>query len=179
MEWKPLVKQIVGAVLAVFVCFILQTTVFSRLELAGVSPNLMLMLTSFYGFMWGQREGTLVGFFCGLLLDIFFGQYFGMYALIYMTIGFVNGLFRRFFYGDDVKLPLLFVGISDLLYGFIVYGALFLPRGKSEPLSYFMAIMMPEMLYTLILSFILYFAVIQLKRWEEKTEKRGDVRLVR
>ena len=56
------------------VCFLLQTTLFQTLSLASISPNLLIVVTSAFGFMRGRKEGMWTGFFCGLLLDIFFGS---------------------------------------------------------------------------------------------------------
>ena len=69
-------RKIIEALL-IIVCFILQCTVFQTLSLAGIVPNLLLIVTSSLGFMRGEKEGMAVGFFSGLLTDIFFGQLFG------------------------------------------------------------------------------------------------------
>ena len=57
------------------VCFILQCTVFQSLALANIAPNLLIIVVSSFGFMRGRTEGMWIGFFCGLLVDIFFGFY--------------------------------------------------------------------------------------------------------
>ena len=44
----------------IFVCFILQCSVFSNLAFAGIIPNLMIILTSSFGFMRGEEEGLLM-----------------------------------------------------------------------------------------------------------------------
>ena len=56
-----------GAVMAllIIVCFILQSTVFQALSLAGISPNLLLIVTTSLGFLRGEKEGMAAGFFCG------------------------------------------------------------------------------------------------------------------
>ena len=95
------------------ICFLLQTTVFKALTFANISPNLLIIAVSSFGFMRGRKEGMWVGFFCGLLIDIFFGNLIGIYALIYMYIGFINGFFQKRFYPDDIKLPMLLIGGSD------------------------------------------------------------------
>ena len=87
-------------------CFILQCSVFNSISFAGIIPNLMIILTSSFGFMRGEKEGLWIGFFCGLLCDIFFGSFLGFYALILMYIGYLNGKFCRIFYPEDIKLPL-------------------------------------------------------------------------
>lgn len=102
-------------------CFVLQTTLFKTLSFANISPNLLIIAVSSFGFMRGKKEGLWVGFFCGLLIDIFCGKYIGLYALIYMYIGFINGLFQKRFYPDDIKLPMLLIGGSDLFYNLVVY----------------------------------------------------------
>lgn len=66
-------KRKIVIVLMILVCFLLQSTVFQSLSIASISPNLLIILTSAYGFMKGKKEGMAVGFFCGLLEDIFFG----------------------------------------------------------------------------------------------------------
>ena len=66
-------RGIVTAVL-VFICFILQTSVFELIKLAGITPNILLILISSVAVMRGQKPGMIVGFFCGLLMDIFYGS---------------------------------------------------------------------------------------------------------
>jgi rod shape-determining protein MreD len=95
-----------------------------------------------------------------------------------MLIGYLNGFFRKLLYGDDIKLPLLLVSISDIIYGFAVFVFMFLSRSKTNLGFYVGSVILPEMVYTLIVSFLLYFVVFKLNQWLEKKEKRSD-RLVR
>ena len=81
--------------LVIYVCFLLQTSIFSRYRLAGVTPNILICVVATYGFMKGRRHGIVIGLFTGLLLDIFSGTLFGFYALVYMYIGLLNGLFKK------------------------------------------------------------------------------------
>ena len=53
----------------ILVSFLLQSTVFQTLSLGSICPNLMVVVTSSFGFMKGKKEGLGVGFFCGLLED--------------------------------------------------------------------------------------------------------------
>ena len=78
----------------VTICFLLQSTLFQALSFASISPNLLIVAVSSFGFMRGRKEGMWIGFFCGLLLDIFYGSVIGFYALIYSYIVYVYGFFR-------------------------------------------------------------------------------------
>lgn len=42
--------------LLIIICFILQCTVFQALSLAGIVPNLLLIVTSSLGFMRGEKR---------------------------------------------------------------------------------------------------------------------------
>ena len=90
----------------------------------------MSILTASFGFMRGEKEGLIIGFFCGLLSDVFFWKLFGVYALILMYIGYLNGKFSRIFYPEDIKLPMALIVVSDLSYGIVCYVLMFLLRGR-------------------------------------------------
>ena len=75
-------------ILAILVCFILQTTVFQGLAIGSIVPNLLLIATISFGFMQGKVTGIWTGFLCGILKDIFYGNLLGFYALIYLCIGY-------------------------------------------------------------------------------------------
>ncbi len=157
----------------IFVCFILQSTVFRSLSFAGIVPNLLIVLTSAYGFMRGENEGMVIGFFCGLLIDIFFGDILGFYALIMMYIGFLNGKFNMIFYPEDLKLPLGLIVISDLSYGMVCYILLFMLKGKFDFLFYFTNIILPELVYTMIITCLLYPILLIVNKRLERRERRG------
>ncbi len=62
--------------LIIFVCFLLQTTFFQALALASISPNLLIVVVSSFGFMRGRKEGMYIGFLTGLVFDAFYGTIF-------------------------------------------------------------------------------------------------------
>ena len=76
------VKRFLIVTLEIIILYLLQTTVFQWFSLAGVTPNLLLILTVSIGFMRGQKEGVIVGFFSGLLIDLTLGDVIGICALI-------------------------------------------------------------------------------------------------
>jgi len=162
----------------VLICFVLQSTLMKWIALGNVAPNLLIIITAAYGFMRGKKSGLLVGFFCGLLTDIFFGEVIGFYALIYMYIGYGNGFFHRIFFKEDIKLPLFLIALSDLFYGFVVYVLLFLLRGRFAFGYYMTNVILPEMIYTIVLTFILYPINLKINRKFDEIEKRSEKKFV-
>ncbi len=179
MEMKTISRRILTIFLLICLCFVLQTALFSRFELAGVTPNLLLILVASFGFMRGRREGMIVGLFCGLVVDMYMGTYVGLYALFYLYLGFFNGLFRKIFYGDDFKLPLILIGVSDLIYGLMQFCYLFLMNQEADFGFYFWNVMIPEAVYTVLIAIFLYYLILKVNQWLEKTEKRSSGRFVR
>ena len=135
---------------------ILQTTLVSYIQIASIRPNLAVILTASFALMCGKTTGMTVGFFTGILLDFFGGGIIGFYALIYMVIGYCAGYTYRIFYDDDIKTPLLLIGICDLAYGICQYVTTFLIRGRINVFFYLKRIIIPEMIYTAIFAVFLY-----------------------
>ena len=159
--------------LLILITFILQSTVFQSLSIASIAPNLLLILTVSFGFMRGKKEGIFVGFFCGILIDIFYGNLLGFYALIYMYIGYLNGFLCKVYYDEDVKVPMILTAISDLAYGFAVYGLQFMLRGRLHVMNYVWHIMLPEMIYTVLITVIIYRPLYRLNHWLTEREWEG------
>lgn len=170
-------RKIVVAFL-ILICFLLQCTVFKSLAFGGIVPNLMIILTSSCGFMKGKKHGLIIGFFSGLLLDIFFGEAIGFYSLIYMYIGYGNGVFYKIFYPQDIKLPLALISVSEMIYGFISYLLLFLLRSRFRFPYYFVHIILPEIVYTIVVTMILYPLILLINQRLEASEQRSAKKFV-
>jgi rod shape-determining protein MreD len=136
----------------------------------------MIIVVSAFGLMRGNKEGMWVGFFCGLLIDIFFGFYLGVYALLYMYIGYFNGMFQKRFYPDDIKLPMILIGSSDVVNNLIIYLVMFLTRKRTDFLYYFTSIIIPELIYTMVITIFLYFILLKINQWLEEYEKRRAIK---
>ena len=158
--------------LIIAVCYLLQSTVFQALSFASISPNLMIVVVSAFGFMRGKKEGLWI------LLDVFTGSILGFYALLYMYVGYFNGFFRKMFYPEDIKLPMLLIAVSDFSCSLIIYFLLFLFRGKFDILYYLLNIMIPELVYTMVVTIFLYFIILKINQKLETIEKRSAVKFV-
>lgn len=159
--------------ISILVFYLLQCTLFKSLALASVSPNLLLILTFTAGFMRGKKEGMYVGFFSGLVLDIFYGPVIGFNSLLYMYIGYINGYFNKLFYDEDVTLPIGLMSASDFVYNFLYYIFAFLLRNRLNFLYYFIHIILPEMVYTVIIMVLIYRIILRINHKLEEYEKRS------
>ena len=166
------IKRFLITAVIIIAAYLLQCTVFSSLELAGIKPNLLIIVTASFGFMRGSREGVLVGFVSGLLADIQFGD------LIYLLVGYINGMFQRLYFDEDIKLPLFLIAISEFLYGIIVYFLTYLLRSDFNFLLYLNKIILPELIYTIVITLGLYPLILFINHKLEAEEKRSASKFV-
>ena len=164
--------------LIILSCFLLESTILHNLTFASISPNLMLIIVSSFGFMRGKKEGMTIGFFSGLLIDLFWGNMLGFHMLIYTVIGYLNGTFKRLFYDEDLKLPIILITCSELLYGFIIYGCMYMLQGDFSFGNYLFHIIIPELVYTILVTLVLYQLILKINRRLESEEQRSASKFV-
>lgn len=172
-------KRIIVTAVLVFFCFLLQTSVCPWISFGGIKPNLLIILTAAFGFMRGEKTGIWVGFACGFLADLFAvydggsvtGDILGLYALLYMLAGYMNGKCHQMFYPEDIKLPLLMIVTSDVLLNAVCYVFSFLLRARLDISYYFLHIILPEAVYTIIIAFLFYPAFLFINKRLEKVER--------
>lgn len=128
--------------------------------------------------MRGKKEGMMVGFICGLLFDIMFSDLIGFYTLIYTVLGYANGFFRKIFYADDIKLPLILIAASDFIYGNIVCIFMFIMRSRFKYFYYLKSIIIPELIYTILVTLILYSLILHINKKLEAKEQRSASKFV-
>lgn len=150
-------KQFFLYVISIIIFFLLQTTVFQWISLAGVAPNLLIIAAVSAGLLNGSVPGIFVGLACGLMVDCVYGSVIGLCGLFYMLAGYLAGIVNRFYSPqEEYGIPLLVIGAGDLLYNFFYYIAEFLMRNRQAFGVYFLKIMLPEMIYTLLAAVFLY-----------------------
>lgn len=138
------------------ILYIFQTSVFSSLSLAGVVPDLLIILVCSVGFMRGRIPGLFAGFFCGLLVDLCYGNFLGAFSFLYMTIGYLTGFSNKLYDEEDYTLPIFIISIAELIYNIGYYFLFFLLRGRLEIGFYFFRYMVPRVIYTLLVALLLY-----------------------
>jgi rod shape-determining protein MreD len=77
------------------IAVLLETTIGSDLRVAGVAPDLMVLLTICAGLTGGAEAGAWVGFWAGLMTDLFLTSTpLGLSALTYCLVGAGVGALR-------------------------------------------------------------------------------------
>jgi len=150
--------------------FVIQASLFSYIEVFGVSPNIALLIVVAYAMLRGDVEGAILGFSTGLLIDIVFGSVLGFYALIYAVTGFLCGKPFKDFVRENYLLPLVLTITAALLIESLSFGAFFALRGYTDFMSQMQERIIPVTIYTNLFTLPMYFLVYRLNA---KLEKHG------
>ena len=110
------IKRILFYVISVLVCFLLQTSVFNFLKLAGVMPNILLILTVTIAFIRGRKAGIVIGFVCGLPIGLLTANSLAYSFVIFFFFFAMRGRLQFFSYLFKVMIPeAVYTGIVALL----------------------------------------------------------------
>ncbi len=172
------IRRVIIYIFFTITFFVLQGTLFKEISFGTISPNLLLILAVSFGLMRGKRTGLLIGFFSGLMMDIFVADYIGFYALLLMYLGYLAGSFNRVFYAEDIKLPMGMIVLTDLIYGICCYGFMYLLRGKLNFSHYFLHICIPECVYTILMTIIIYPLILVINRTLVRLERKQAKKFV-
>lgn len=90
------------SIIIIFLTFIflyfLQANFFTWFNIAGVKPNLFIILSLFIGIFIGRIYGVSIGISLGLLLDFFISKAIGINAIVLGIAGLLRrNIYKKFF----------------------------------------------------------------------------------
>ena len=152
---KNIVVSVV-AFIAFLIIYFLQINFFDWFNIAGVKPNLFVILVLFLGLYTGERNGLILGIIFGLFLDITMGRNIGISAIMLSVIGILGGYFDKNFSKDNrITIMLMAVGATFVFeLGSYVLNAIILEYRVD--IINFIKIVVIEMFFNMMLIIILY-----------------------
>lgn len=112
----------------------LHTAVLPQFRIAGVAPDLLLLLGIAAGIAAGPDRGALIGFIAGLLADCFLQTPFGLSALTYSLVGYAVGAFQTTILHAALWIPVLTAVVASAA-GVILFAVVGAVVGESHLLS--------------------------------------------
>lgn len=78
--------------LVLVTAMVLHTAVLNQVRIAGVMPDVMLLLAIAAGLEAGPSYGAVAGFLTGMVADLFLPTPLGLSALVYSLTGYASGV---------------------------------------------------------------------------------------
>lgn len=148
--------SIIGIIITFYILYFMQVDFFSWFNIAGVKPNLFIVLVLCVGLFIGKKVATPFGFFMGLYLDILAGKQIGISALLFATIGFLGEYLDKNFSKESKITILLMVAISTFFYETILYIYNIIRNAIPLEIIGFLKILLIEILFNVLLAIIFY-----------------------
>lgn len=143
---------IIALIITFFIIYFLQANFFSWFTIAGVKPNLFIILTIFISLFAGMKVGIPFGIISGLFLDIIIGKSIGTYAIMLGIIATIGGYFDKNFSKESKLTIMLMVMGSTCIFEI---GSYIIQMIELEIIPFIITLLI-EVIYNTILTIILY-----------------------
>jgi len=98
---------------------IIKTNLLQAIAIGGVTPDLVLIVLTYYAQKTGSMPGQLAGFGAGIVEDLLSVSPLGFHALVRTIIGFLAGLTHNKMFLDPIFMPIIAVLVVTLFKGVI------------------------------------------------------------
>jgi rod shape-determining protein MreD len=153
-------------------CVVLQVAGVSTIHIFGTEPNIVPLMVGAVGLLGGSMFAAVVGFTCGLLIDLTLGQPLGASSLVLTAVGYAVGRYQEVRDPAHGLLPIP-IGAAATA-GYVVGFALlsFMLQVRS-PVS---ASVIREMIITILLNALLALLIFPIIRRFMRPSLIGDRR---
>ena len=146
----------VSLIIGFLIIFILHINLFSNIKIAGVMPNLFIILVLFIGLYISKVAGVTYGVIFGILLDFFIGKKIGIYAIMLGLVGLIGGLLDKNFSKENKITIMVMTSIATIVFEVGVYCIGFFVYKYQIEIGGFIKILIIESIYNTSLIIILY-----------------------
>lgn len=146
----------IGIFLAFILIYFFQSNFFTWFNIAGVQPNLFVILVLFCGLFTGKISGLICGVICGILLDLFIEVNVIIEPIMLGILGFMSGIISKNFSKENRFNIMVMVMGTTLIYETGVYMLKMLVYGVNLELIPFIKIILIEMFYNAMITIIIY-----------------------
>lgn len=146
----------IGIFITFLIIYLLQTNFFNWFTIAGIKPNLVVILVLCVGLFVGKNIGLSMGIIIGLFLDLFIGRKIGVSAIMLGAIGLIGGYLDKTFSKESRVTVMLMVIGTTFIYEFGVYSLNAIILETEYEIWTFLRIIIIEILYNTILTIIIY-----------------------
>jgi len=153
--------QFIVYLLLLGVILILQTTVLETITIAGIKPDLVMLLVVLSGFLLGTKEGAFLGFFGGIVEDLFSGSYIGLNALSKMAAGYLAGIAGERLYRENIPVATIVTFFTSLAGLMVNYLLLLYLDIYVSPIYALFRVAIPDAAYTAVLAPFFFWRIFR------------------
>ena len=111
---------------------------------------------------------------CGNFTGSVLQRSFSFYTLLFINIGYFNGICTQYYYEDYINLPLVMSLVNELIYNLYIYVFRFLIRNRLDFLYYAREIIIPELIFTVVTTLLIYRFFLSANRRLDEMDNRRE-----
>jgi len=165
----------IGLIVTFIIIYLLQANFFAWFNLAGVKPNLFVILVLTIGLFAGRGIGTTFGIFFGISLDFFIGKSIGISGVMLGITGFVGGYLDKSFSKDSRITMITMIAIATFIYEIGVYIFNYFINSAQISIIYFVRTLIIELIYNAIITIIIYSLILKFGYKIEQNFKENKI----
>ena len=168
----------ISLIVTFVVIYLLESIFFSHFTIAGIMPNVFVILMLFIGLYMGRTMGCIYGIVFGIFIDIWIGKSIGITSVALALIGVISGVLEKTL-SKDSRITVLLMGVfTTMIYEVFIYVLQYIIFGTNLEILNFIKILLIEVVYNMLLIIILY-PLISNVVYEIENEVKGDRILTR
>lgn len=174
---KKVIINILLIITFIFI-YLLQENLFTHFTIAGVMPNIFIILVLFIGLFIGRSIGAIYGIIFGAFLDLWIGRNFGITSIGLAIIGIIGGILDKNFSKDSRITIIIMCVITTIIYETLIYALNCIILSINVEILQFVKILLIEAIYNAIIITILY-PLIKKAGYDIEEEFKGNRILTR
>lgn len=143
-------------ILTFFIIYFLQANFFTWFNIAGVMPNLFVVLALFIGLFIGKKLGLVFGLIFGIYLDLILGKSVGISGIMLGMVGILGEILDKNFSKDSRLTMILMVIGATVIYELGCYIFQIFKWEILFELNAFVTKLVIETIFNIVLVIILY-----------------------
>lgn len=168
----------ISLIVVFIIIYLLQSIFFSNFTIAGIMPNIFVILMMFIGLYMGRTMGVIYGITFGIFIDLWIGKNLGITSICLAIIGLMTGMLDKTL-SKDSRITILLMGIaSTIVYEIVLYFIQYMIYGINVEVLSFIKILLIEVIYNILL-IIIFYPLIKNVGDEIENEIKGDRILTR
>ena len=114
--------RILHHALVTALALLIQTSWAHTISIAGIRPDVVLIVIVYIGIRSGELEATIFGFVTGFLLDVYNPAFMGVNAFSNSVVGFAVGYSRAGIVAENFRAQVLLLLIVSLIHDLLYFG---------------------------------------------------------
>ncbi|MBQ8379478.1 MAG: rod shape-determining protein MreD [Clostridia bacterium] len=158
-----------------FVIYFLQANFFNLFTIAGVKPNLFILLMLILGLFAGKKPSVPLGIVLGIVLDLLSGKIIGISSIMFVIIVILADIYDKNFSKDNRMTIMVMVISTTIIYELGIYILSIFKLSINFELISFVKILMIEAIYNALLTIIMYPIIQKLGALLEENFKEQNI----